>query len=196
MAKRKRLTAKRITSRCGKKKRERKGNRERRKTQSKKKNLRQKENLTAKRKRLAAKFLRYREDILILISFAMRSRLFFLTWGYSFCREVILFAVRLILLPWQLWATVHIPLKFCSRRDSWFFNTWVFVRTSTNFAHMTSFQAIQFMDWPVPKTLDNSVCQTSQNAAFRNCCSSVVRGEEREHDLISSPVSTFSARSA
>ena len=31
---------------------------------------------------------------------------------------------------------------------------WVFVRTSTKFAHLTSFQAIEFMDWPVPKTLD------------------------------------------
>ena len=25
-----------------------------------------------------------------------------------------------------------------------------------NFAHLTSFQAIEFMDWPVPKTLDIS----------------------------------------
>ena len=32
-----------------------------------------------------------------------------------------------------------------------------------NFAHLTSFQAIEFMDWPVPKTLDISVCQTSEN---------------------------------
>ena len=88
-AKRKRLTAKRITSRWGKKK----------KTRGKNKNL------TAKWERLAAKFLRYREDILILISFAVRSWLFFLPWGYSFCGEVFLFAVRLILLPWQLWAT-------------------------------------------------------------------------------------------
>ena len=105
------LTAKRITPRCGKKK----------KTRGKKKNL-------------TAKFLRYLEDILILISFAVRSwlfvlpwgysfccdvflfavRLFFWPWGYSFCCEVFLFAIRLILLPWQLWATV--PLKFCSRR--------------------------------------------------------------------------------
>ena len=30
-----------------------------------------------------------------------------------------------------------------------------------NFAQLTSFQAIEFMDWPVPKTLDISVCQTS-----------------------------------
>ena len=44
---------------------------------------------------------------------------------------------------------------------------WVFVRTSTNFAHLTGFQAIEFMDWPVPKTLDIFVCQTSENKAFK-----------------------------
>ena len=44
---------------------------------------------------------------------------------------------------------------------------WVFVRTNTNFAHLTSSQAIEFMDWPVPKTLDISVCQTSENKAFK-----------------------------
>ena len=67
-----------------------------------------------------------------------------------------------------------------------------------NFAHLTSFQAIKFMDWPVPKMLVISVCQTSENKAFTFCnsCSPVVRGEEREHDLISSPISTFSATSA
>ena len=64
-----------------------------------------------------------------------------------------------------------------------------------NFAHLTSCQAIEFMNWPVPKTLDISVCQTSENAAFCNYCSSVVRCEEQEHDLISSPVSKFSTRS-
>ena len=64
-----------------------------------------------------------------------------------------------------------------------------------NFAHLTSFQAIEFMDWPVPKTLDISVCQTSENKAFTFCnCFSPV--EEREHDSIPSPVSLFSARSA
>ena len=31
---------------------------------------------------------------------------------------------------------------------------WVFVRTSTNFAHLASFQAIEFVDWPIPKMLD------------------------------------------
>ena len=71
------------------------------------------------------------------------------------------------------------------------------MRTSTNFAHLTSFQAIEFMDWPVPKTLDIFVCHTSENKAFKTRHSvTVVRGEEREHDLISSPVSTFFARSA
>ena len=78
------------------------------------------------------------------------------------------------------------------------------MRTSLNFAHLTSFQAIEFMDCPVPKTLEISVCQTSEIKAFKTqysvtvsyCCPSVVRGEERERDLIRSPVSTFSARSA
>ena len=37
-----------------------------------------------------------------------------------------------------------------------------------NFAHVTSFQAIEFMDWPVPKTLDISVCQTSEITVVRN----------------------------
>ena len=130
----------------------------RRKTSpQKEKDSKQKENLTAKRKRLLAKFLRYREDILIHISFAVRSWLFFLQWGYFFCREVNSFA-------WQLWATV--PLKFCSQRFL-IFNMWVFVRSSTNFAHLTSFQAIEVMDWPVPKTLDISVCQTSEKKAFK-----------------------------
>ena len=55
------------------------------------------------------------------------------------------------------------------------------------------------MDWPILKTLDISVCQTSENKAFKTQHSVTVarrlsRGEEREHDLISSPVSTFSAR--
>ena len=63
-----------------------------------------------------------------------------------------------------------------------------------NFAHLTSFQAIQFMDWPVPKTLDISVCKTSENKAFKTQRSvTFVRPlfAEREHNLISSPVSTF-----
>ena len=47
-----------------------------------------------------------------------------------------------------------------------FFNVWVFVRTSTNFAHLASFQAIQFVDRPVPKTMDIFVCQTGENKAF------------------------------
>ena len=40
------------------------------------------------------------------------------------------------------------------------------MRTSMNFAHLTSFQAIEFMDWPVPKTLDISVCQTQGSYPF------------------------------
>ena len=48
-----------------------------------------------------------------------------------------------------------------------------------NFGFLTSFQAIEFMDWPVQKTLHISVCQTSENKAFTfcNCFSPVVRGE-------------------
>ena len=56
--------------------------------------------------------------------------------------------------------------------------------------------AIEFMDWPVPKTLHIFVCQTSENEAFKMQHSVTVVGEERGHDLISSPVSTLSARSA
>ena len=41
------------------------------------------------------------------------------------------------------------------------------MRTTKHFAHLTSFQAIEFMDWPVPKMLDISVCQTSENKAFK-----------------------------
>ena len=41
------------------------------------------------------------------------------------------------------------------------------MRTSTNFAHLTSFQATEFMDWPVLKTLEVSVFQTSENEAFK-----------------------------
>ena len=82
--KKKNLTAKRKTSR-----QKEKDSRQKEKPHGKKKKTRgKKKNLTAKRKRLTAKFLRCREDILILISFAVRSRLFY-------CREVILFAVGL-----------------------------------------------------------------------------------------------------
>ena len=50
--------------------------------------------------------------------------------SYFFCRAVVV-------------------IVFCCEAilfDSLFFNMWVFVRTSTNFAHLTSFQAIEFMD--------------------------------------------------
>ena len=65
---------------------------------------------------------------------------FFLPRRYPFCREVFLFAVRLILLPWQLWATVlpTFDILFPKILD---FSTWGYsgVRTSTNFAYLTSF---------------------------------------------------------
>ena len=39
-----------------------------------------------------------------------------------------------------------------------FFNLWIFVRTSMNLAHLASFQAMEFFDQPVQKTLDILVC--------------------------------------
>ena len=49
-----------------------------------------------------------------------------------------------------------------------FFNMWVFVRTSMSFAHLASFQAIEYMDQPIPKAVDNLLCQTSEvKAIFR-----------------------------
>ena len=56
--------------------------------------------------------------------------------------------------------------------------------------------AIEFVDGPVPKTLDIFVCQTSENKAFKAQHSVTVVRQEREEDLILSPVSTLSARSA
>ena len=40
------------------------------------------------------------------------------------------------------------------------------MRTRTKFAHLASFQAIEFVDQPVPKTLDIFVCQTSEIKAL------------------------------
>ena len=66
-----------------------------------------------------------------------------------------------------------------------------------NFAHLASFQAIEFVDQPISKALDIFVCQTSENKALYKMQHSVtVVREEREHDLISSPVSRLFARSA
>ena len=52
------------------------------------------------------------------------------------------------------------------------------------------------MDWPVPKTLDIFVCQTSENKAFKTQHSVTVVREEHYLPVISFPVSTLSARSA
>ena len=108
------LTAKRITSPMRQKE---KDSRQKEKLHGKKKNLTAKRKTQSKKKTTRQKEQDSRQNFFdtertssILISFAMRSWLFFLPWGYSICRELLLFAVRLILLPWQLWATV--PLKF------------------------------------------------------------------------------------
>ena len=124
-----------------------------------------------------------------------------------FCREVFLFALRfffvflfglrLILLLWQLagppylWNSVH--------KDSWFFSTcgysWELAQTLL-ICLAFIILAIEFVDGPVPKTLDIFVCQTSENKAVKAQHSVTVVREEQKHDLISSPVSTLSARSA
>ena len=56
--------------------------------------------------------------------------------------------------------------------------------------------AIEFVDWSVPKTLGIFVCQTNENKAFQTQHSVTVVRQVVEHDLISSPVSTLSAKSA
>ena len=85
----------------------------------------------------------------------------------SFCREVNSFAVTVVGHGTTVLFQKILAFSTCAR---------VFVRTSMNFAHLTSVQAIEFMDWPVPKTLDISVCQTSENKAFKT-----QHSEEREH---------------
>ena len=69
----------------------------------------------------------------------------------------------------------HYPIACCClprlwnfHEDTCFFNMWIFVRTSTNFAHLwLAFRAIEFMDRSVLKMLDILlVCQTSENEAF------------------------------
>ena len=99
------VTAKELTSRQKEKPHGKKNNLTAKRTE---KTRGKKKNLTAKRKRLKAKIRRCREDILILISFAVRSWLFFLPWvvfflpwGFSFCGELFLFVVRLFFLPWS-----------------------------------------------------------------------------------------------
>ena len=124
--------------------------------------------------------------------------LFLLPWGYSFCHghesfsfcrevflfalrffflltEVFLFALRLILFPWQSAGPPYLRNSVHKILD-------VFVRTSTNFAHLVSFHywlAIEFVDWPIPKTLDIFVCQTSENKAFKTQHSVTVLREQR-----------------
>ena len=93
-----------------------------------------------------------------------------------------------LLVVLQVVACLAFEILFAKVLD--FFNMWVFVRTSMNFAHLASFQAIQFVDRRVPKMLGILVCQRSKNKAFCNL------RKEREHNLIASPVFTLSAGSA
>ena len=48
-----------------------------------------------------------------------------------------------------------------------FFNIGVFVRTSTNFAQLATFKAVEFVDQPIPKALVTFVCQTTENISFK-----------------------------
>ena len=84
-------------------------------------------------------------------------------------------------LDFNYWSrSVEWPLKFCLQR---FLissaSQWVFVRTSTNFAHLASFQAIEFVDSG----------QISENKSFlyKQQHSVTVVPEERAHDLILFP---------
>ena len=118
-------------------------------------------------------------------------------WGcglYTSAAHTPVFSVILSL--WQsagppyLWNSVH--------KYSWFFSTcgylWELPQTLLIWLAFIIL-AIEFVDWPVPKTLDIFVCHTSENKAFKTQHSVTVVHEEWEHDLISSPVSTFSTRS-
>ena len=118
------------------------------------------------------------------------SLFFFLPCGFSFCLDVNSFAVTVG------WATV--PLKFCSQRFLIFSTCGYSWEPAQTLLIWLAFiiLAIDFVDWPVRKTLDIFVCQTSENKAFKTQHSVTVVHEEREHDLFSSPVSTLSARSA
>ena len=73
---------------------------------------------------------------------------------------------RFVKYPPKLLLVVCLAFEILFTKIFHFFNMWAFVRTSTNFAHLASFQAIEFMDRLVPKTLDIFVCQTSENKAF------------------------------
>ena len=154
----------------------------------------QKEKPHSKKKDLAQNFFKAKRTFFILLSFALGlfflpRVFFFLPWGFSFCPEVFLFALRLVPLPWQpagppyLWNSVH--------KDSWFFSTCGYLWELAQTLHIWLafiILAIEFVDWPVPKTLDIfvHVCQTSENKAFKTQHSVTVVREDRECDLISS----------
>ena len=63
---------------------------------------------TAKTKYLTAKANTHGKTKAIL--FLLWSINLFLPWGFWFCRDVFVFAVRFLVLPWQLWATISTNL--------------------------------------------------------------------------------------
>ena len=73
-----------------------------------------------------------------------------------------------------------------------FFNMWVIMRTSTNFAHLASFPSYRICG---PAHSESAMSDGKWRQSFLHRRQLSVR-EEREHELISSPVSTIFARSA
>ena len=69
----------------------------------------------------------------------------------------------------------------------------------TNFAHLASFQAIEFVDRPASSENAGRFSMSDkykQNFLYKTQHSVTVVREEWEQNLISSPASTLSARSA
>ena len=81
-------------------------------------------------------------------------------------------------------------------QDSWFFNMWVYVRTSTVLPSLASFHAIESVDPSIVKMVDIFVSQASENKAFKTKHSVTDVRKEGEHGSISYPVSTLSSMTA
>ena len=79
-----------------------------------------------------------------------------------------------------------------------FFNIWVLMRTSTNFAHLPSFQATEFVGWPILKTLDILSDKRKQSFLYKtqHSVTLLLFTKNKQTISFSSPVSTLSARTA
>ena len=82
------------------------------------------ENLTAKTKRLTTKPKTSRQNqnyfVVALKYWILPWGFWFCRWVCCFCREVFVFAVRFLVLPWQLWATIQWSLFVCIQQPSRF----------------------------------------------------------------------------